>query len=79
MKKKYFQEKTMKRCYRFYNYFMGLVQQDEPNFGGHKKVDGTPNGLDQGYVHAESSQALNIEKDFLDDDIGPSQGGSVRP
>jgi hypothetical protein len=46
---------------------------------GTTKVDGTPNGLDQGYVHAKSSQALNIGVDFLDDDIGPSQGGSVIP
>ncbi len=33
------------------------------------------NGLDQGYAHVGSSQALNIEEDSPDDDTGPSQGG----
>ncbi len=46
---------------------------------GTTKVDGTPNGLDQGYAHVGSSQAPNIEKDSLDDDTRPSQGGSVPP
>jgi len=42
------------------------------NLEGTSKVDGTPNGLYQGYVHAGSSQAPNIKEDLLDDDIGPS-------
>jgi len=36
-------------------------------------VDGTPNGLDQGYVHVGSSQAPHIEEDLPNDDTCPSQ------
>jgi len=43
------------------------------------KADGTPNGLDQGYTHAGSSQALNIEEDLPHDDTIPNQAGSVPP
>jgi hypothetical protein len=46
-------------------------------FKGTTKVDGTPNGLDQGYVHVGSSQAPNIEKDLSNDDTNPSQTRSV--
>jgi hypothetical protein len=35
---------------------------------GTTKVDDTPNGLEQGYVHVEFSQAPNIEKDLPNDD-----------
>jgi hypothetical protein len=38
------------------------------------KVDGTPNGLDQGYAHVGSSQAPTIE-----DDTNPSQARSAPP
>jgi hypothetical protein len=31
---------------------------------GSTKAGGTPNELDQGYVHARSSQALTIEEDL---------------
>jgi hypothetical protein len=46
-------------------------------FEGTTKVDGTPNGLDQGYVHVGSSQAPNIEKDLPNDNTNPSQARSV--
>ncbi len=46
---------------------------------GTTKVDGTPNGFDQGYAHVGSSQTSNIEKELLDDDAGPSQVGSAPP
>jgi hypothetical protein len=46
---------------------------------GTTKVDGTPNGLKQGYVHVESSQAPTIKKDLPDDDTSPSQVGSALP
>jgi hypothetical protein len=44
---------------------------------GATKVDDTPNGLDQGYVHVGSFQAPTIEKYLPNDDIGPSQVGSA--
>ncbi len=44
---------------------------------GTTKVDGTPNGLDQGYVHVGSSQAPHIEEDLPNDDTGPSQAKSL--
>jgi hypothetical protein len=44
----------------------------------HNKGNGTPNGLDQDYVHVESSQTPTIEKDLPNDDTGPSQIGNVR-
>jgi hypothetical protein len=44
---------------------------------GIAKVNGTPNELDQGYAHARSSQALNIEKDLPNDDTSPSRAGSA--
>jgi hypothetical protein len=79
MKKKYFQEKTTKgvtcsatTSWVWFNRMKQILE-------GTRKADGTPNGLDQGYAHARSSQALNIEEDLLDDDIGPSQGGNVLP
>jgi len=34
------------------------------------KANGTPNRLEQGYVHVGSSQAPNIEEDLPNDDIG---------
>jgi hypothetical protein len=79
MKKKYFQEKTTKcvtcsatTSWVWFNRMKQILE-------GTTKVDGTPNGLDQGYVHVGSSQAPNIEDNLLDDDTSPSQGGSVLP
>jgi hypothetical protein len=46
-------------------------------FEGTTKVDGTPYGLDQGYIHVGSSQAPNIEKDLPNDDTNRSQAKSV--
>ncbi len=37
---------------------------------GKAKANGTPNRLEQGYVHVGSSQAPNIEEDLPNDDIG---------
>jgi hypothetical protein len=37
---------------------------------GNAKVNDTPNELDQGYAHARSSQAPNIEEELPDEDIG---------
>jgi hypothetical protein len=42
---------------------------------GTTKVDGTPNGLDQGYAHVGSSQAPTIEND----DTSSSQVGNAPP
>jgi hypothetical protein len=42
---------------------------------GTAKVDGTPNGFDQGYAHVGPSQAPTIE----DDDTSPSQARSAPP
>ncbi len=79
MKKKYSQEETTKgvtcsatTSWVWFNRMKQILE-------GVTKADGTPNGLDQGYAHAGSFQALNIKEDLLDDDIGPSQGGSVLP
>jgi hypothetical protein len=70
MKKKYFQEKTAKGVIgsastsRVWFNRMNQIQEGIAN------ADGTPNGLEQGYVHAGSSQALNIEETLPDDDTG---------
>jgi hypothetical protein len=37
------------------------------------RQNSTPNELDNGYVHAGSSQAPTIEKDLPNDGTGPSQ------
>jgi hypothetical protein len=78
-KKKYFQEKTTKgvtgsatTSWVWFNRMNQILE-------GTTKVDGTPNGLDQGYAYVGSSQAPNIEEDSPNDDTRPSQGGSVLP
>jgi len=44
---------------------------------GTTKADGTPNGLEHGYVHAESSQT--IEEDLPNDDTRSNQVGNAFP
>ncbi|CAM6006953.1 unnamed protein product [Sphagnum balticum] len=46
---------------------------------GIAKANGTPNELDQGYVHARSSQAPTIEEHLPSDDTGPSQARNAPP
>jgi hypothetical protein len=79
MKKKYFQEKTTEDVTS--STTTSWVWFDNMNqiLEGTTKADGTPNGLDQGYAHAESSQAPTIEEDLPDDDTSPSQAGSAPP
>ncbi len=77
MKKKYFQEKTPKgvtatTSWVWFNRMNQILE-------GTTKADDTPYGLDQGYAHVGSSQALNIEEDLSNDDTGPSQAGSAPP
>ncbi len=79
MKKKYFQEKIVKGVTGFATTSWVWFNRMNQILEGTTKVDGTPNGLDQDYVHARSSQAPNIEEDLPCDDIGPSQVGSVLP
>jgi hypothetical protein len=70
MKKKYFQEKTTKGVIGFATTSWVWFNKMNQILEGTTKVDGTPNGLEQGYVHAGSYQAPNIEKNLRDDDIG---------
>jgi hypothetical protein len=79
MKKKYFQEKTTKGVTSFATTSWVWFNRMNQILEGTTKANGTPNGLDQGYAHVGSFQAPNIEEDLLDDDTGPSQGGSVPP
>jgi hypothetical protein len=46
---------------------------------GKANANGTPNELDQGYVHAGSSQAPTIEEHLPNDDTGPSQARNAPP
>ncbi len=79
MKKKYFQEKTTKGVTGFATTSWVWFNRMNQILESTTKVDGTPNGFDQGYAHVGSSQAPNIEEDFPYDDTRPSQGGSVPP
>jgi hypothetical protein len=75
MKKKYFQEKTTKGVIGFATTSWVWFDRMNQILEGTAKVDGTPNGLDQGYAHAGSFQAPTIE----DDDKSPSQARSAPP
>jgi len=46
---------------------------------GTTKANGTPNGLEHGYVHAESSQTRTIEEDLPNDDTHSNQVGNAFP
>jgi ABC-type uncharacterized transport system YnjBCD substrate-binding protein len=79
MKKKYFQEKIVEGVIG--STTTSWVWFDKLNqiLEGTTMANGTPNGLDQGYGHVESSQALTIEEDLLDDDTSINQVGSAPP
>jgi hypothetical protein len=79
MKKKYFQEKTLESVIG--STIISCVWFNRMNqiLEGTTKANGTPNGIDQGYAHVGSSQALNIEKDLPDDDTSPSQTKNTPP
>jgi hypothetical protein len=79
MKKKYFQEKTTEGVIGSATTSWVWFNRINQILEGIVKVNGTPNELDQGYAHARSSQASNIEEELLDKDIGPSQARSVPP
>jgi hypothetical protein len=79
MKKKYFQEKTAEGVTSFATTSWVWFNRMNQILEGATKVDGTPNGLDHGYVHTKSFQAPNIEKDLPCDDTSPSQVGNAPP
>jgi hypothetical protein len=64
MKKNYFQKKIAKGVTG--SATTSWVWFDKMNqiLKGTTKANGTPNGLDQGYAHVESSQAPTIEERF---------------
>jgi hypothetical protein len=70
MKKKYFQEKTAKGITSSTSISWVWFDRMNQILEGIAKANGTPNGLEQGYVHVGSSQAPNIEENLPDDDIG---------
>jgi hypothetical protein len=70
MKKKYFQEKTAKGVIGSTSTSWVWFNRMNQILEGIAKANGTPNGLEQGYVHVGSSQALNIEENLPDDDTG---------
>ncbi len=77
MKKKYFQEKTREGVIGSTTTSSVWFNRMNQILEGIAKINGTPNELDQGYAHARSSQALNIEKDLPNDDTSPSQAGNA--
>jgi hypothetical protein len=79
MKKKYFQEKTTKGVTSSATTSWVWFNRMNQILEGIAKANGTPNGLDQGYVHVGSSQAPTIEEDLLDDDTSPSQVWNAPP
>jgi hypothetical protein len=79
MKKKYFQGKIVKGVTSFATTSWVWFNKMNQNLEGTTKANGTFNGLDRGYTHAGSSQALNIEKGLPDVDTGPSQFRSTPP
>jgi len=60
MKNIYFQEKTLKSLTSFATISRVWFNRMNQILEGTTKVDGTPNGLNQGYAHARFSQAPNI-------------------
>ncbi len=59
MKNIYFQEKTLKSVTSFATISRVWFNRMNQILEGTTKVDGTPNGLNQGYAHARFSQAPN--------------------
>jgi hypothetical protein len=79
MKKKYFKEKIVEGVTSSVTISWIWFNRMNQILEGTTKANDTPNGLDNGYVHVGSSQAPTIEKYLPNDDIGPSQVGSVPP
>jgi hypothetical protein len=79
MKKKSFQEKTTKGVIGSATTSWVWFNRINQILEGIAKVNGTPNELDQGYAHARSFQAPNIEEELPDEDTDPSQARSAPP